>query len=277
MSETSKTVAEGIAPRMAAALGFTQQAGEVTLGYFGGSGFAVERKRDGSEVTVADREAELCLRSLIEDAFPEDGILGEEFDEKPSASGWRWVLDPIDGTASFVRGVPLYGTLVACEFAAKTRVGVIHMPALGETVYASKGNGAWHIRKPGCEPERARVSKVESLSAATMCTTSLDYFQQAGAKSAMVVLLERFGTTRGWSDCYAHVLCATGRVDVVVEPSVLKPWDIAPMQVIYPEAGGRVSDWLGREGAQYPSAVGSNGLLHGEVLELLGPIAAHMA
>lgn len=270
MNDTSGKVAEGMAARMASALDFAREAGDITLGYFGGSGFAVEQKLDGSEVTIADREAEECLRKLIEHAFPDDGILGEEFPEKPSASGWRWVLDPIDGTASFVRGVPLYGTLVACEYAGATRVGVIHMPVLGETVYACEGGGAWHIPGPGGEPRGARVSRVGSLASATLCTTSLDYFRQVGAESAMGVLLERAGMTRGWSDCYAHVLCVTGRVDVVVEPPVLKPWDIAPMQVIYPEAGGRVSDWLGRGGSKYPSALGSNGLLHGEVLELLG-------
>ncbi len=276
MSDTPAGIAEGIAARMAAALDFARQAGDITLGYFGGSGFAVERKQDGSEVTTADREAELCLRGLIGGAFPEDGILGEEFDEKPSASGWRWVLDPIDGTASFVRGVPLYGTLVACEYAQKTHVGVIQMPALGETVYASEGGGAWHSRSPGDEPREARVSRVEEVSSAMMCTTSFDYFEQVQAESAMTVLLDRFGSTRGWSDCYAHVLCATGRVDAVVEP-VLHPWDIAPMQVIYPEAGGCMSDWRGREGAYHPTGVASNSLLHRELLALLAPIAAHMA
>lgn len=258
------------APRLDSALEFARRAGELTLRYFGGSSFETERKRDGSEVTTADREAEQLLRALIAEDFPEDGILGEEFGEKPARGGWRWILDPIDGTASFVHGVPLYGTLVACEFEGRTRAGVIHMPALGETVYAREGGGVWHIPAGGCEPRRVRVSQTEALGDAMVCTTSYAYFRQAGLEGAFLPLLEQSGGSRGWSDCYAHVLCATGRIDAVVEP-VLKPWDIAPMQVIYAEAGGRTSDWSGRPGAYNPNGVASNGRIHDELLALLGP------
>ena len=260
----------GVTARLESAIGFARAGGEVALGYFGTTGFEVSTKRDGTEVTTADRESEARLRELIEAAFPDDGILGEEHGEKRSASGWRWVLDPIDGTASFVHGVPLFGTLVACEFERATQVGVIHMPALGETVYAGAGGGAWHLTRGGGEPVRARVSGVTSVSDAMMCTTSYDYFRRGGCEGALKAMYERFGSTRGWSDCYAHVLCATGRIDAVVEP-VLHPWDIAPMQVIYAEAGGRTTDWLGRPGAYWPTGVSSNGALHEELLALLAP------
>lgn len=272
MSDAPAVAPSEIATRLAAAVDFALQAGAVTIRYFGTTGFEVETKRDGSEVTTADREAERCLRGLIERAFPGDGVLGEELGEKPSASGWRWVLDPIDGTASFVHGVPLYGTLVACEWERQTQAGVIHLPALAETVYAGRGTGAWHLSRGGAEPARARVSGVARAAEAMMCTTTYTYFRRAGRGPAMQALFDRFGDTRGWSDCYAHALCATGRIDAVVEP-MLNPWDIAPMQVIYPEAGGRTSDWAGRTGAYNTNGVSTNGLIHDEVLTVLRPFA----
>lgn len=272
MSDPPAPSSTEIAARLESALGFARAAGEVTLRSFGTSTFEVSTKRDGSEVTTVDRDAERCLRDLIEHAFPEDGILGEEFGDKPSANGWRWVLDPIDGTTSFVHGVPLYGTLVACEFERHSRVGVIHMPALAETLYAGAGGGAWHIAREGADPVPARVSGVQKLADAMMCTTSFGYFRQAGLEPALRTLFDGFGKTRGWSDCYAHILCATGRIDAVVEP-VLHPWDIAPMHVIYPEAGGRVSDWTGRPGAYRPTGIATNALLHAQLLDLLGPFA----
>ena len=273
MKQHTDTLAQAIQQRLDAALEFARAAGELTLGFFGGSGFEVSTKRDGSQVTTADRGAETLLRERIEAAFPDDGILGEEFSEKVSGNGWRWVLDPIDGTVSFVHGVPLYGTLVACEFDGQTRVGVIHMPALGETVHASTGRGAWHVSRPGAEPMRARVSGTGDIGKAMMCTTSSGYFQQAGTEASLGDLYSRFGNTRGWSDCYAHVLCATGRIDAVVEP-MLHPWDIAPMQVIYPEAGGRITDWRGRCGSHHPTAVATNGRFHDELVALLAPFLA---
>ena len=272
MNQRTMTSAEATAQRLDAALAFAREAGELTLGYFGGTKFEVTTKRDGTQVTTADRGAETLLRERIGAAFPEDGILGEEFGEKASTSGWRWVLDPIDGTVSFVHGVPLYGTLVACEYRGQTPVGVIHMPALDETVYASAGAGAWHVTGPDAAPREACVSKVERIGDAAMCTTSFSYFQQGGVEASLQALQEMFHTTRGWSDCYAHVLCATGRIDAVVEP-VLHPWDIAPMQVIYPEAGGAVSDWSGRPGAYNANGVATNGKLHEQLVQVLSGFA----
>lgn len=268
MNQQTMATAESTGQHLEAALAFAREAGELTLGYFGGSAFEVTKKRDGTEVTTADRGAEELLRNRIEAAFPEDGILGEEFDEKASSSGWRWVLDPIDGTFSFVCGVPLYGTLVACEFGGQTQAGVIHMPALGETVYASEGGGAWHVPSIGDTPVPARVSAMAELRGATVCTTSHDYFAQTKLESALRLIYERAGHTRGWSDCYAHLLAATGRIDAVVEP-VLHPWDIAPMQIIYPEAGGAVSDWSGRTGSQHATGVAGTPGVHAELVGLL--------
>ena len=271
MNQRSTTTAESIRQHLDAALAFAREAGELTLGYFGGTAFEVSKKRDGTAVTTADRGAEQLLRKRIGESFPEDGILGEEFGEKESAGGWRWVLDPIDGTFSFVCGVPLYGTLVACEFEGEALAGVIHMPALGETVYASAGEGAWHVPSKGDTPVAARVSAIDELRNATVCTTSHEYFVQAKLESALGVLYERAGHTRGWSDCYAHLLAATGRIDAVVEP-VLHPWDIAPMQIIYPEAGGAVSDWLGRPGSHHTTGVAGTRGVHRELVGLLSHV-----
>jgi histidinol-phosphatase len=269
---TTASQKQEVNARLESALAFARAGGEVAMGYFGGSAFSVDTKRDGSVVTTADKEAEQHVRSLIERAFPDDGVLGEEFGELPSTSGWRWVLDPIDGTASFVHGVPLFGTLVACEYEGQTLAGVIHLPALAETVYAQTGGGAWHIPAGASEAVRARVSKIGSIADSMMCTTSFGYFRETGLEPALQAMFDSFGSTRGWSDCYAHALCATGRIDAVVEP-LLHPWDIAPMQVIYREAGGRCTDWAGRSGAYHPTGISTNGLVHDELLALLQPFS----
>lgn len=257
-----------VGARAVFALEAARRAGEIVMGYFARARLAVEAKSDGSPVTIADREGERLLRRMILQAFPDDGVLGEEDGETPGRSGVRWVLDPIDGTASFVRGVPLFGTLVACELGERALAGVIHMPALGESVWAWSGGGAWHEAAGGGRT-RARVSSVSSLNEAMFCTTSYDYFRRAGRGGAMVELLERSGSSRGWGDCYAYLLCATGRADVVVDP-VMQRWDIAPMRVIIPEAGGRCTDWEGIDAPGARSWVVSNGRLHDEVVGLLG-------
>src|SRR5262249_25088873 len=144
--------------------------GDITLRYFQTTHFKVDTKRDGSPVTTADREAEEHLRGAIAAAFPADSILGEEFGLKEGSSGFKWLLDPIDGTASFVCGVPLYGVLIGIEHDGRVAAGVIHMPALDETVYAARGSGAWHVVRKG-DPAPARVSRVAALSQAVVCTT----------------------------------------------------------------------------------------------------------
>ncbi|MGE3107884.1 MAG: inositol monophosphatase family protein [Phycisphaerales bacterium] len=256
-----------IARRLECAVVFARAAGDLTLQYFQSDRFQVHTKRDGTAVTTADRAAEDLLRSLITREFPDDAIVGEEFGERDGTSGFRWILDPIDGTASFVCGVPLYGTLVAVERGNDVVVGVVHMPALDEMVYARAGGGAWHVHARG-EAKPARVSGVRSLKDAVVCITGWEYFAKTGRGDFLPKLGTCVGKLRGWSDCYAHVLVATGRVDAVVEPLV-HVWDVAPAVVVMREAGGRFSDFSGRESPRSGDGLLSNAQVHSALLDLL--------
>lgn len=255
--------------RLEFALECAREAGDLTLGYFRSRRFAVDAKDDGSHVTDADRDAETLIRDALERAFPDDAIFGEEHGERAGSSGYRWLIDPIDGTASFVHGVPLYGTLVAVERGGESVAGVIHMPALDETVHAARGHGAWHTMADSREPVPARVSATRTLRESMLVLTAFDYFAQAGREDAFARLARAFARTRGWSDCYAHLLVATGRAEAAVEPSI-KPWDVAPMTVILEEAGGRYTDWHGRATAYGPDGASTNGWVHEELLGVLG-------
>lgn len=258
---------ESLSSRLATALEIARAGGEVGLHYFRSQRFDVETKADGSPVTIADKETEQALRRAIEAAFPDDGILGEEFPEKPGTSGFRWVIDPIDGTASFVHGVPLYGVLIGVEREMRSMVGVIHMPALDETVYAARGQGA-HFRARGADPRPARVTQTPDLKEATLCVTGFEYFAKAGRQELMLELGRSCRRLRGWSDCYAHVLAATGRIDGAVE-TVMNPWDGAASVVILEEAGGRYTDFDGNATAHGPNAIVSNGLIHEEIRRVI--------
>lgn len=197
---------------------------------------AHEIKPDGSPVTEADRAGERHLRALIKARFPRDGILGEEFGEEPGESGFRWVLDPIDGTVSIMRGVPLWGTMIGVEHRGECVLGVIELGGLDQRAWGAKGLGAWH-QDGGAAPTRAALSRAETLAKALVCTTSYDYFRKADLADRYERLCAASGSTRGWSDCYAFVLLATGRVDAVVEPW-MRRWDLVAPRAIIEAAGG---------------------------------------
>jgi histidinol-phosphatase len=238
-----------------------QLAGAVTLGYFNAN-TPFELKADRSPVTAADRGAEQLLRSRIEAAFPDHGILGEEFGEKRGAGAARWILDPIDGTFSFLSGVPVYSVLIGFEWRGEMLAGVIHLPALRETVYAARGLGCW------CNGRRARVSEVTDLAAARLSVTSTKLFEQSGTTAALTRLQAACQTDRGWADAYGYACLATGRVEIVVDP-VMNIWDNAALLPVVTEAGGTFTDWTGRTTHTAPAVVGTNGRLLGPVLELL--------
>lgn len=230
-----------------------REAGEITLRYFCRDNFQVEIKHDNSPVTVADRQAEQHLRERISQLFPGDGILGEEFGERPGESGYRWILDPIDGTKSFIHGVPLYGTLIGVEHGPQSVAGVIHVPALGETVTAAAGQGAW-FEKGTAPPRRTHVAQCQSLDAALFCTSDIEGFRKIGRWDAFERLQSASGLTRTWGDCYGYLLVATGRADVMVDPR-MHPWDAAALLPILEEAGGGYTDWQGQ-----PTIYGGNGV-----------------
>lgn len=268
MSAISESLAAEIAPRLALALAAAKAAGQLTLQYFQQDNFQVERKSDASPVTIADRSAEQLLRERIAAQFPRDGILGEEFGASDgvggSASGFRWILDPIDGTKSFISGVPLYGTMVGVEHAGRALVGVVFMPGLDEGVYASAGQGAWRWR--GAQPPvRARVSQRARLADGLFVTSQVDTFAQRGAAAAFDALQKAASLTRTWGDCYGYLLVATGRAELMADP-ILNVWDAAAVQPIIEEAGGTFTDWQGDPTIHAGEAIATNGHVLDEVL-----------
>jgi histidinol phosphatase-like enzyme (inositol monophosphatase family) len=231
--------------RLNFAVDAARRAGELILSYYQNPDLAIELKSDESPVTAADRGAEQLLRELIAGSFPADGVLGEEFGEARGATGYRWILDPVDGTKSFVHGVPLFGTLIGLEHGADCVAGVCRLPALNEVVYAARGAGAWWQRGRDA-PVRARVRHTPALQQALFSYTAVELFDQYGRRPAFEALVRACAATRAWGDCYGHVLVATGRVDVMADP-VMNVWDAAPFLPILREAGGVFMDWDGRE------------------------------
>jgi histidinol-phosphatase len=241
-------------------------AGAITLEYFG-RGVAVERKADASPVTIADRRAEESLRRALEEAFPDDGILGEEFGEKQTSSGRRWIVDPIDGTQSFIRGVPLYGVLIGLEEEGRAVLGVMGLPALGVTYWAARGGGTFR------NGERVRVSAVTRLADATVVSSDAKPQVFADKYGRFESLLRAAACYRGWGDCYGYGLVASGQADVMIDP-IVSPWDVAAILPIVEEAGGRFVDWTGAPNIYGGSGIGAPVALIDQVLDLLGPKAA---
>jgi histidinol-phosphatase len=247
--------------RYEAMVELAQRAGEHALGYFD-RGIAIETKADLTPVTVADREAEQLLREELLKRFPQDGFLGEEFGEQPSASSYRWIIDPIDATRNFVRNIPLWATLVALEHRGEMIAGICCIPALGQTYRALRGEGAYRGDR------RIRVSDVESLDKALLSYTSFSVFEQTGTIGQFLKLLRATERSRGFTDFYGFVLVAQGSVDVMFDSGV-HIWDIAPLQVIVEEAGGRFTCWDGARDLNRPDVLASNGRLHSELVRLL--------
>jgi histidinol-phosphatase len=238
-----------------------RRAGQVALRYFD-AGLEVEWKSDHSPVTAADRETEQLLRTTLEAAFPADGFLGEEYGELPGTSGFRWVLDPIDGTRSFVRRIPLWATLVGLEYRDEQIAGVVEVPALGHTYRALCGDGAYR------NAHRIRVSDVSDLADAMVFYSGLSLFRTAGRQEGFLELSRRTQRQRGFGDFYGHVLVAQGSGELMVEDGV-HAWDVAATKPIVEEAGGRFSDWGGTPTIHRPDVLISNGKLHDEALAIL--------
>jgi histidinol phosphatase-like enzyme (inositol monophosphatase family) len=228
-------------------------AGDVAMRHFR-RGVRVETKGDGSPVTIADREAEQAARAWIEQRFPGDGILGEEFGLPRPDAPRRWVLDPIDGTKTFVRGVPLWGTLVACVAGDEVLAGAAYFPAVGEMVAAAPGEGCWW------NGARARVSDVASLDRALVVTTDPKFSHRPERRDAWRALEDAALLSRSWADCYGYLLVATGRAEVMVD-AIVGDWDTAPLLPIVEEAGGAFTSWDGRRTAFGGDAIATNGAL----------------
>ncbi|HUG93216.1 MAG TPA: inositol monophosphatase family protein [Planctomycetaceae bacterium] len=254
-------------PRLDFALDAASEAGRLILGYFRQAGLPVELKADRSPVTAADRGAETLIRDALARSFPDDGFLGEESGETESRNGYRWIVDPLDGTKSFVHGVPLFGTLIGVEFGGRMVAGVCRLPVLNEVVYAALGRGAWW-QIGGDPPRPARVSGVSRLSEALQCFTTVTGFTTVGRPEVFETLCRETRLSRGWGDCYGHVLVATGRADLIVEPQ-MNPWDAAALVPILEEAGGHYLDWSGRASITSGCGLSVNGALREAVLEIV--------
>jgi len=268
MAEMTTLTADDLSSRMEFALLVAREASDLILPYYQNPELEVERKRDSSPVTEADKGAELLIRARLAERFPDDAILGEEFPSKEGTTGFRWILDPIDGTKSFIHGVPLFGTLIGIEFQGVCVIGVCRFPALDEVIYAAKGHGAWWQLGKG-EPRRAHVSSVTRLSEATFCNTNPSRWVAIGKSAAFEKLLTSVQLARGWGDCYGHMLVATGRADVMIDPA-MNAWDAAALLPIIEEAGGHFLDWTGNA-----TIYSGNGLsvapgLKDEVMAILG-------
>ena len=237
------------------------KAGQLAMRYYDGA-LTVEWKSDHSPVTVADREAEQLLRQTLLGAFPKDGFLGEESGDTPGSSGFRWIIDPIDGTRSFVRGIPVWATLVGLEYKDETIAGVAEVPALGHSYRALRGDGAYRSER------RIRVSEVTDMAKAMLFYSSLSWFIKAGRKDAFLDLTLRTERQRGFGDFYGFVLVAQGSGELMVEHGV-HAWDVAAIKAIIEEAGGRFSDWSGKPSIHSPDVLVSNGKLHEEALAIL--------
>lgn len=237
------------------------KAGRLTLAHFQ-TGVRTEYKEDETEVTIADKEAESLLRREIGAKYPTHDVIGEEYEDKKSGASQRWILDPIDGTQAFARGVPLYATLVALEIDGEVKTGAAYFPALDEMVYAAEGMGCfWNGR-------RSRVSEISSLDRAIACFTQTANFERGNRSEEWEKIQKTVLACRGWSDAYGHALVATGRAEIMLDP-LMNPWDSAPFLPILREAGGCFGDWSGNETIYAGEAISSNSALLPDFLRLI--------
>ena len=239
------------------------EAGRLTLGYFRTEALGTELKADDTPVTVADREAEKLIRARTLARYPGHTVVGEEYGaEGREGASHRWILDPIDGTRAFVRGVPLYGVLIGLEIEGRCEVGAAYFPALDEMVYAATGEGCF------CNGRRCVVAGTKTLGEGILTFTDASSFEEHGREDAFRRLQEAAGGSRGWSDAYGHALVATGRVELMLDP-IMNSWDCAPFPPILREAGGYFGDWSGNETIYAGEALSTTRNLLPDVLRLI--------
>jgi len=256
-------IKEALRSRLEVALEACWRAGKITLEYFQ-TGVPVELKSDQTPVTIADRRAEEEIRRWLERYFPDDAVVGEEGGGTALTleSGATWYIDPIDGTKAFICGVPFYATLLACEMRGRVVLGVASFPALAETV--------WAVQNAGCywNGRRARVSEIKKLEDAVLLTTDFHRLSAMGHASALEHLCRATKLQRTWGDAYGHILVATGRAEIMIDPK-MAVWDNGPLLPILEEAGGRFTDWQGNATIHSDKALATNGHLHEAVKKIL--------
>lgn len=240
-------------------------AGNRALEFFS-TELVVDAKADGSPVTIADRSAEQLAREWIGSRFPSDGIVGEEFGTSKPAAARRWIIDPIDGTKSFVRGVPLWGTLVAVAEGDTVIAGAAYFPALRDTIVAATGEGCWH------NDRRCSVSRVSEIASATVLITDSRFLGDDVRRERWDELARASALSRTWGDCYGYFLVATGRAEVMVD-QVVSQWDVGAFVPIIAEAGGILSGWSSASPFS-GSAIATNATLAHQARQILGATSA---
>jgi histidinol-phosphatase len=240
------------------ALSLADAADAITMHYFQSETLAVRTKSDRTPVSEADEAVERAIRGQLERQRPDDGILGEELGARGDATR-RWIIDPIDATRNYVRGIPVFATLIALD----GQIGVVSAPALGRRWWASRGEGAF------CNGRSIHVSAIDAIHAAQLCYDDVPGFYRFGLGQRFLDLVHRCGRTRGFGDFWSHMLVAEGAAEIAVEPEVAH-WDMAAIQVIVEEAGGRFTNLDGEARADGGSGLSTNGFLHDAVLEALG-------
>ena len=234
-------------------------AGSITLKYFNNETANIELKSNDSPVTQADRESETYIRERLEKYFPQDSIIGEEFGEKKGSNSRTWILDPLDGTKTFITGVPLYGTMIALEEDSEVIQGAVYMPALNELVIAGRGEGCfWN-------GSRCQVSKIDQIERSTFVTTDDYRLRKIIGAERHHEIFSGVKLFRTWGDCYGHLLVATGRAEAMFDPK-MEIWDAAPMGVIMEEAGGQFADFNGNRSIRGGSLLSCNSALFEQLL-----------
>lgn len=246
---------------LSAAIDAARAAGEIALHYFR-TNLTVETKADRTPVTRADRECESKIVEILGARFPDIGFLGEEYGERPGAGNARWIVDPIDGTKNFIRGIPFFATLIALEEDGEVTTGVMYAPAINDVLYARTGQGAF------ANERRIQVSEVSSLKDAMLIHGGLKDLKTRPCWQPFLRLVDATARQRGFGDALGHSIVSCGQAEVVLEPEI-KPWDVAATKIIVTEAGGRFSDFAGTSSIYTGSAVISNGRVHDEVLRFL--------
>lgn len=244
-----------------AAIEAARAAGEIALRYFR-TNLTVETKADQTPVTRADRECEAAITEILSARFPDYGFLGEELGERPGTLNVRWIVDPIDGTKNFIRGIPFFATLIALEEEGEVTTGVMYAPAMGELLFARKGQGTFANDRP------VRVSQVAELRDAMLIHGGLKDLKIRSCWQAFLRLVDATGRQRGFGDALGHSVVICGQAEVALEPEI-KPWDVAATKILVTEAGGRFSDFAGTPSIYTGSAVISNGRVHDEVVQIL--------
>lgn len=245
------------------AIEVARKAGDLAKKYFD-EGFEVEWKADQTPVTLADKNAEELIRSHIKQYFPNDGFLGEEFGKEAGGSGFRWIIDPIDGTRAFVRHIPIWGTLLGLEYKDDPIAGVAYAPVLGNLWRGLRGDGAYR------DDRKIRASDVESLNKAFLSYSGVNWFKKAGYLQQFIDLCTQTERQRGIGDFYGFMLVAQGSIDIMVDTGV-QPYDIAALVPIVEEAGGKFTNWGGDRTIHSPDVLASNAPLHPQVQRILQP------